>query len=279
MVHQLVQRSDLGKISSILLHSSNLLAPKSVLKLTLKTRSHLQLRQSRWSCKLTYDAFQSFSNAVVFAIFENICIRITEEYRALRKIPASSEAQREFIRKQSKPTSTTAKHYKPLLDTLLSQLELVIRRNIIPKTAVVVIPKEARDIGLSQILQPLNRIIAQTISLRTLMSDGTLFATEFIHPKGSTVSDNLRKATPDFLVLIKVIKQLEDQAPLHSISDMVERYRWATWFQGMTYNEMDRTQIATSNLSYLVILKQLTMAHIAKHCILRLCKTRRSYGK
>ena len=74
------------------------------------------------SCKLTYDTFQSFSNAVVFAILENICIRFTEKYRALRKIPASSKAQREFNRKQSKPISTTAKHYKPLLDTLLIAL-------------------------------------------------------------------------------------------------------------------------------------------------------------
>jgi hypothetical protein len=35
---------------------------------------------------------------------------------------------------------------------------------------------------------------------------------------------------------------------------------------------IDGTRIATSNFSYLVSLKQPTIAHIANHCVLRLCK-------
>ena len=192
------------------------------------------------SCKLACDTFQSFSNTIVFTIFENFWMRITQTYRAALpcKIPASHKPstrklRTEFIRKQSRPTSTTAKHCKPLLD----QLGLVIRRKIIPKAAAVVILYKAGDMGFSQVL--LDRMLERTIRLRGQISDKeSLFAIEFNHLKGSTslnrtISDDLRKAIvgdtrrsmapkpswkgyvdPDFSILMEVIENLVGEKPV-----------------------------------------------------------------
>ena len=172
-------------------------------------------------------------------------MRTTQTYRAALPFkipesgtPASGKRRTEFIREQSRPTSSTAKHCKPLLD----QLGLVIRRNTIPKAAVVVMLYKARDMGFSRVL--LNRMLERIIKRRRPMSDKeTLFAIEFNHLRGSTsldrtISDDLRKDTgrsttpkpswkgcvdPDFLILMEVIERLDGEEP--SLASLLERQR------------------------------------------------------
>lgn len=112
------------------------------------------------TCKLAYKVFKSSSN-IIIPIFERTCVRISESFCTLRKVPGNRNVslnrkiRQEFIRKQSQPTSTTANLCKPLLG-ILPDLGLIIQQRIIPKSTVVMCRQLAEKVGLSQILQPLD---------------------------------------------------------------------------------------------------------------------------
>lgn len=106
------------------------------------------------TCKLAYEVFKSSNGTIVCAMFERTCIRTLGTLGKVpggRNVSHDRKIRQEFIRKQSRPTSNTAKHCEPLFG-MLSDLQ----RKIIPKSTVVKYHQLAEKMDLSWILQPLD---------------------------------------------------------------------------------------------------------------------------
>ena len=161
------------------------------------------------TCTHIRKLFERFSDTIVWAIFENLWLRIAQTYRAtlphkikVSRKPISIKLRREWIRKQSKPTSSTAQYCQLLFD----ELRLVIERPWIPKVAVLVFLNKAQNIGFCEVL--LDRLLARNIHLRGLIDDH-----EDIRRKA--MGDTIRSTTPkphcvdpDVLILMDIIEKL-----------------------------------------------------------------------